>query len=165
MARTFKDLSVTAMPPDERRALAERLAFLRRETTCTWAHVNWLMDIDPGSPDVSRELLYDHGLMGNGQEMSEAEMRVHRPNLLSSRARSMGASDHLPIDASGDEYRLVTVGKARNKHVVRWDGRPLCERGKWAEGGGAETHEAGSGQPTCELCRRVLDGRWPFPEG
>jgi hypothetical protein len=69
------------MPVAERRALAERLAFLRRETSFTWAQVNWLMDIDAGSPDVSRELLYDHGFMGNGREMTEAEKRIHRPDL------------------------------------------------------------------------------------
>jgi len=82
MPRTFEDLSAKAMPAEDRLGLAQRLAFLRRETRFTWAQINWLMDIDPGSPDVSRELLYDHGYMGNGQEMTEAEKRIHRPGLL-----------------------------------------------------------------------------------
>jgi hypothetical protein len=76
----------------------------------------------------------------------------------------VNASDALPIDTYGDDYKLVTVGKARNKDVLRRDDHPLCERGKWTAGHDpTRLHDAGFGQPTRELCLRVLDGRWPPP--
>ena len=74
------------------------------------------------------------------------------------------SATELPVETYGDAYELVTIGKARNTHVLRTDARPLCERGKWTEAAPDPTriHPAGVGQPTCRLCRRVLDGRWPF---
>jgi hypothetical protein len=58
-------------------------------------------------------------------------------------------------------YPLLQVGKGRRRHVERPDERPLCERGKWARHPHSDLTRRGYGEPTCELCRRVLDGRWP----
>jgi hypothetical protein len=60
--------------------------------------------------------------------------------------------------------QLLSIGKSRVRHGADADGRPLCERGKWAQTP-ATVKPAGQGQPTCELCRRVLDGRWENRSG
>jgi hypothetical protein len=55
--------------------------------------------------------------------------------------------------------QLLSIGRSRVRHGEDTDGRPLCERGKWAQTP-AKVKPAGQGQPTCELGLRVLDGRW-----
>jgi hypothetical protein len=60
--------------------------------------------------------------------------------------RRLGRIDDDATHPEETSWQLLSIGKSRVRHGADADGRPLCERGKWAQTPGT-VKPAGQGQP------------------